>query len=64
MSAGTHKGQRKESDPLELESQEVVSHPVGMLGTGLRFSGRVPCALNCQTTSPVHCFENSYPRTF
>lgn len=31
MSAGIHGGQKKVSDPLELELPEVVSHPVWAL---------------------------------
>lgn len=34
-------GQQKASDPLELELQAVVSHPVCMLATELRSSARV-----------------------
>ena len=31
--AGTYTGQKKASDPLELELQVVMSHPTWVLGT-------------------------------
>lgn len=33
MHAGAHRGQKKAWDPLELELEAVVSHPLWMLGT-------------------------------
>ena len=39
-------GQWRAVDALELELQEFVSHPLWVLGTRLRTSGRAVSALN------------------
>lgn len=43
---GAYRGQKRVSDPLELELQEVVSHLIWMLGIELRSYGRAVSALN------------------
>ena len=42
-----HRSQKKISEPLELELQVVVSHPVWVLGTKLGSSARATNAFNC-----------------
>jgi len=53
VSAGTHRGQKRASDPLALEIQVVVSFLTWGLGTKLRFSARLVCTLNCWVHSLV-----------
>lgn len=36
--ADAQKGQKRVSDPLELDSQAVVRHPMWVLGMELKFS--------------------------
>lgn len=54
---GTHRGQKKLIDPLELEPQTVLSQPVGAGDqTGvlsLESSARVTIVLNCQNSYPL-----------
>ena len=45
--AGTHRSQKRVSDPLELELKEAVSHQILVLGTKLWASTRTASALNC-----------------
>lgn len=45
--AGIHGAQKSKSDALEQESQAVVSHPVGMIGSKLRFPAKSLSALIC-----------------
>jgi hypothetical protein len=46
MSIWAPKGQKMVSDPLDLELLVVLSHPVWMLGTELRFSERAVFSFN------------------
>ena len=47
MSADTCRGQKRASEPLELELQMVVSFLMWVLGTELKSSGQAGSALNC-----------------
>ena len=50
---GVHGGQKRVSDPLELELQVVVSRLMWVLVTELRSSTRAARALNTLATSPA-----------
>lgn len=45
MSAGTHGGQKMVQDPLTMEIQLVVNHPMWMLEIEFRSSSRATCVL-------------------
>lgn len=49
---GAHKGQRRLTDPLELELQTLVSFCV-VSGVKLGFSGRVASAFSYRDLSPT-----------
>lgn len=46
--AHAHQGEKRTTDPLELELKAVVSHLTWVLGTELRSPGRIIHALNCK----------------
>ena len=56
VNAGTHRSQSRALDSSELKLQVVVSCPLCMLGTKLRFSATAAHALNCWTISPAPAF--------
>lgn len=50
---GVQGGYRGRLNPLGLELQVVVGHPVWVLGPKLRFSARAVSTLNCGAISPA-----------
>lgn len=54
MCMGTHRGQKKISDPLQLKTQAVMGHLKWVLGAELLFSARAVSALNHGALSPTH----------
>jgi len=53
MSVGTHRTEKRGSDPLELESQVLVNHMTRVLGTELESSKRAVHQLNQEAHCPV-----------
>lgn len=46
LTVSTHRGQKRESDSMDLEFQVVVNVPTWMLGNKLRFSSAPVSTLN------------------
>lgn len=59
--AGVHRGQKKESDPLGLESQTTVSHWNTVLGTDLRSSAGAESVCVAQIDLKLAIFQPQPP---
>lgn len=57
MGGGTSWYQKKLSDPLELELQVVMSHPMWVLGTEFELPAKTECVLHFCAISAALKFE-------
>lgn len=53
MSAGAHGGHKMVQDPLTMELQVVVNHPIWILEIEFRSSARAACTLHSCAISPA-----------